>query len=55
MTSVNAELFHREYDPKPCIGNDPLCPCQDGDVCHYRDLPDSPAMPVPSHNPAPKE
>jgi hypothetical protein len=20
-----------------CIGNDPLCPCQDGDACHYRD------------------
>ena len=20
---------------KPCIGNDPLCPCQDGLMCHY--------------------
>ena len=20
---------------KKCIGNDPLCPCQDGDMCHY--------------------
>lgn len=20
---------------KRCIGNDPLCPCQDGDMCHY--------------------
>jgi hypothetical protein len=19
-----------------CIGNDPSCPCQDGDMCHYR-------------------
>lgn len=19
-----------------CIGGDPLCPCQDGDLCHYR-------------------
>lgn len=19
-----------------CIGNDPFCPCQDGDLCHYR-------------------
>lgn len=19
----------------PCIGNDPTCPCQDGDICHY--------------------
>lgn len=24
----------------PCPGNDPLCPCQDGDACHYRDMPD---------------
>lgn len=23
----------------PCIGNDPTCPCQDGDVCHYVDDP----------------
>lgn len=21
----------------PCIGNDKLCPCQDGDACHYKD------------------
>lgn len=19
-----------------CVGNDPLCPCRDGDLCHYR-------------------
>lgn len=19
-----------------CIGNDPTCPCQDGDQCHYK-------------------
>ena len=30
----------------PCIGNDPSCPCQDGDVCHYVDAPGSPAMPA---------
>lgn len=24
----------------PCIGNDPSCPCQDGDLCHYKDSPD---------------
>lgn len=24
---------------KRCAGNDPACPCQDGDVCHYRDDP----------------
>jgi hypothetical protein len=21
----------------PCIGQDPMCPCQDGLACHYRD------------------
>ena len=31
----------------PCIGNDPGCPCQDGDACHYRDIPGSPAWPLP--------
>ena len=31
----------------PCIGNDPLCPCQDGDMCHYRG-PD--AWPIPERN-----
>lgn len=35
MTSVNTELFHRQFDPPPCIGRDPLCPCRDGDPCHY--------------------
>lgn len=29
-----------------CIGNDPACPCQDGDACHYRDIPGSPGWPV---------
>jgi len=24
-----------------CIGNDPLCPCQDGDVYHYVDTEDT--------------
>jgi hypothetical protein len=27
-----------EYDA--CAGSDPLCPCQDGDSCHYKDSPD---------------
>lgn len=36
-----------EKDLEPCIGSDPMCPCQDGDACHYRDLPNSPAMPAP--------
>jgi len=30
-----------------CIGRDPLCPCQDGDACHYRDTPTTKAWPVP--------
>ena len=30
----------------PCIGSDPSCPCQDGDACHYRDAPGSPAWPI---------
>jgi hypothetical protein len=25
-----------EEPKEPCIGNDPLCPCQDGDMCHYK-------------------
>lgn len=31
----------------PCIGHDPLCPCQDGDSCHYRDTADTRAMQRP--------
>jgi hypothetical protein len=27
-------------DDGRCIGNDPMCPCQDGDACHYRDAAD---------------
>lgn len=30
----------------PCPHGDPTCPCQDGDACHYVDLPGSPAMPA---------
>lgn len=29
-----------------CIGKDPLCPCQDGCACHYKDCGDSKAWPV---------
>lgn len=29
---------------KACIGNDPYCPCQDGDACHYVAIPGSPAL-----------
>ena len=31
-----------------CIGKDPLCPCQDGDTCHYEG---KDAWPVPQHFP----
>jgi len=32
--------------PKPCIGKDPRCPCQDGDACHYKDCGSTKASPV---------
>lgn len=33
----------------PCIGDDPLCPCQDGLPCHYKDAADgTKAMPIPA-------
>ena len=32
---------------EPCIGNDPACPCQDGDACHYRDTATTKAWPIP--------
>lgn len=35
----------------PCIGNDPSCPCQDGDLCHYRG---PGAWPVPEASAPPK-
>lgn len=34
--------------PPVCIAADPLCPCQDGAACHYRDLGDTKAMPLPA-------
>lgn len=37
---------------EPCIGNDPICPCQDGDACHYKDAADgTKAWPVPQAEP----
>jgi len=37
---------------EPCIGNDPACPCQDGDACHYKDAADgTKAWPVPQAEP----
>jgi hypothetical protein len=37
-------VTRRKSESSPCIGNDPLCPCQDGDQCHYQG-PD--AWPIP--------
>lgn len=34
-------------NPK-CIGDDPMCPCQDGDPCHYRDHGETKGMAVDS-------
>ena len=31
-----------------CIGGDPLCPCQDGDACHYRDAGKTKGFPMPA-------
>lgn len=40
--AVSSFVSHCEYTGHgraPCIGNDPTCPCQDGDLCHYIDDP----------------
>jgi hypothetical protein len=40
--------------PEPCAGNDPTCPCQDGDPCHYEDFSGTPAfsvLPEPEETP----
>jgi len=36
-----------------CIGRDPLCPCADGDACHYRDSGKTKGFPVPPPQPDP--
>lgn len=35
-----------------CPRGDPLCPCQDGDSCHYEDTATTRAMPPPAHRDA---
>lgn len=35
-----------------CIGSDPLCPCQDGDSCHYVSTKKTKAFPIPQSEPA---
>jgi hypothetical protein len=32
---------------EPCTGKDPLCPCKDGDACHYKDSKGTKALPLP--------
>ncbi len=34
-----------------CIGGDPLCPCQDGGACHYRDAGSTKGLPIPPRPP----
>jgi hypothetical protein len=48
ITTAKQEGTTRSAEPQPCIGRDPLCPCRDGDVCHYRDAGDSKAFVVPA-------
>ena len=40
-----------EAERPPCIGRDPLCPCQDGDACHYVATKKTKAWPVPAEKP----
>lgn len=42
-----AEAVLAGVSREPCIGRDPLCPCQDGDSCHYVDTEDTKAWPIP--------
>jgi len=45
MTSVQPVTDHHGLQHQPCVGSDPLCPCQDGLACHYRDYGKTKAMP----------
>ena len=52
LTIKPGDLFYLHPAPavpqaEPCIGNDPACPCQDGDPCHYRDTETTKAWPIP--------
>lgn len=42
-------------EPLKCIGLDPTCPCQDGDVCHYVDDPKSETLAWPVSTTEPEE
>lgn len=45
--TVPTESTGASHAREPCIGRDPLCPCQDGDSCHYVDTEDTKAWPIP--------
>jgi len=46
---VIRRLYHAiRYWLFGCPGRNPVCPCQDGDACHYRDAADgTKAWPLP--------
>ena len=46
LTNLHNEMLAAlAQQPVSCIGKDPLCPCQDGDACHYKG---EDAFPVPA-------
>jgi hypothetical protein len=47
IAALRAALAAAPPQVQPCIGADPLCPCQDGDACHYKDTPTTKGWPVP--------
>lgn len=47
MSTAMIELWRLRTRETACIGRDPLCPCQDGDSCHYVDTEDTKAWPIP--------
>ena len=47
----DAQGYIAEQQAEPCVGKDPLCPCQDGDACHYKDCGITKARPVPLEQP----
>jgi hypothetical protein len=46
MATWRAMLSAAPQAVPQCPGADPLCPCQDGAACHYRDAGSTLAMPV---------
>ena len=45
LERVQTQRLERGWLTRPLVWcGDHLCPCQDGDACHYKDTPGSPAM-----------